>query len=141
MNEERTMSPAVKVQRDQNYSKGMDELSNIPATNLSNQEEQVTTNKELKRKIRKLHQQVRRKQAQLNNMKDLMNELERTLIIKTELADKLDLTIDQLQLWLFHNASNNNKIIGCGRKYTDDIKDELYFYSPKAYTYVRSILP
>ena len=39
---------------------------------------------------------------------------------------------------------NNTTISPCGRRYTDDIKEfslTLYFYSPKAYEYVRSIIP
>ena len=39
---------------------------------------------------------------------------------------------------------NNTTTSPCGRRYTDDIKEfslTLYFYSPKAYEYLRSIIP
>ena len=70
-------------------------------------------------------------------MSDVIDSLEQNLIVKTEIADKLQLSI-------FNNTKNNTTISPCGRRYTDDIKEfslTLYFYSPKAYEYVRSIIP
>jgi hypothetical protein len=66
------------------------------------------------------------------------------LIVKTEIADRLHASFDKLQLSIFHNAKNNTTTSTCGRRYTDDIKEcplTLYFYSPKAYEYARSIIP
>ena len=63
---------------------------------------------------------------------------------QTEIADRLHASFDKLQLSIFNNAKNNTTISPCGRRYTDDIKEfslTLYFYSPKAYEYVRSIIP
>ena len=43
-----------------------------------------------------------------------------------------------------HQCKSNTTTSPCGRRYTDDIKEfslTLYFYSSKAYEYVRSIIP
>lgn len=68
-------------------------------------------------------------------MADIINNLQEELIIKT---------FAKLQLSIFQNVQNNSNSLPCGRRYTDDVKEfslTLYFYSPKAYQYVRSILP
>ena len=77
-------------------------------------------------------------------MADIINNLQDDLVIKSEIADRLHTSFDTLQLSIFHNAKNNTTISPNGRRYTDDIKQfalTLYFYSPKAYQYVRSIIP
>ena len=85
-----------------------------------------------------------RNESKIANMSDLITSLEQNLIVKTEIADILHASFDKLQLSIFNNAKNNTTISPCGRRYTDDIKEfslSLYFYSPKAYEYVRSIIP
>ena len=102
------------------------------------------SNKQLKLKIRNLQQQLRRCKSKIANMSDVIDSLEQNLIVKTEIADRLHASFDKLQLSIFNNAKNNTTISPCGRRYTDDIKEfslTLYFYSPKAYEYVRSIIP
>ena len=77
-------------------------------------------------------------------MSEVIDKLQEDLIIKTEIADNLHSSFDKLQLSLFHNIKNNNNTSPNGRRYTNDIKESaltLYFNSPKAYQYVRSILP
>ena len=57
------------------------------------------------------------------------------------MADKLHASFDKIQLSIFQNVQKIHRVC---RRYTDDIKEfalTLYFYSPKAYQYVRSILP
>ncbi|CAB3990328.1 THAP domain-containing 9 [Paramuricea clavata] len=77
-------------------------------------------------------------------MSDIIKNLQNYLIIKTEIADRLHKSFDKLQLSIFHNAKNNTLTSPCGRRYTDDIKEfslTLYYYSPKAYEHVRSVIP
>ena len=77
-------------------------------------------------------------------MSDVIDSLGQNLIVKTEIANRLHASFDKLQLSIFNNTKNNTTISPCGRPYTDDIKEfslTLYFYSPKAYEYVRSIIP
>ena len=74
----------------------------------------------------------------------MINNLQENLEIKTEIADRLHKSFDKLQLSIFYNSKNNTMTPPCGRRYTDDIKEfslTLYYYSPKAYEYVRSIIP
>lgn len=100
--------------------------------------------RQLKSKIRNLQQQLRRCKSKIANMSDLINSLEQNLIVKTEITDRLHASFDKLQLSIFNNTKNNTTISPCGRRYADDFKEftlTLYFYSPKAYEYVRSIIP
>ena len=102
------------------------------------------SNKQLKSKTRNLQQQLRRCKSKIANMPDVIDSLEQNLIVKTEIADRLHASFDKLQLSIFHNTNNNTTISPCGRRYTGDIKEfslTLYLYSPRAYEYVRSIIP
>ena len=102
------------------------------------------SNKQLKANVRNLQQQLRRCKTKLSNMSDIINNLQDNLVIKTEIADRLHKSFDKLQLSIFHNAKNNTMTSPSGKRYTDDIKEfslTLYYYSPKAYEYVRSIIP
>ena len=103
-----------------------------------------TSNKQLKAKVRNLQQQLQRCKTKISNMSDIINNLQDDLVIKTEVADRLHKSFDKLQLSIFYNSKNNTMTPPCGRRYTDDIKEfslTLHYYSPKAYEYVRSILP
>jgi hypothetical protein len=83
-------------------------------------------------------------QKKMTKMADIINDLQENLIIKGETADELHTTFDKLQLSIFYNTKNNNSTSPCGRRYTDDVKEfalTFNYYSPKAYQYVRSIIP
>ncbi len=87
---------------------------------------------------------MRRCKKKIGNMAELIDKLQEELIIKSDIADKLHASFDKIQLSIFQNVQKNSQSLPCGRRYTDDIKEfalTLYFYSPKAYQYVRSILP
>ncbi len=119
-------SPAAKVLRTHNATKSH------------------LTNKALKKKVKNLQQQLRRSKKKIGNMADIINNLQDDLVIKSKIADRLHTSFNTLQLSIFHNAKNNTTISPTGRRYTDDIKEfalTLYLYSPKAYQYVRSIIP
>ncbi|CAB4022717.1 DNA transposase THAP9-like [Paramuricea clavata] len=107
------------------------------------QDEEISK-KQLKHKIKNLQQQLRRCKKKIGNMAELIDKLQEELIIKSDVADKLHASFDKIQLSIFQNVQKNSQSLPCGRRYTDDIKEfalTLYFYSPKAYQYVRSILP
>ena len=76
-------------------------------------------------------------------MKGLINKLKKQLLVKTEKAALLNNHFGNLQLSLFENSMKNGKCTPKKRRYTQDITEvalTLYFYSPQAYNYVRSIL-
>jgi hypothetical protein len=98
----------------------------------------------LRQKIKGLQQQLRRSKKKLQSMKDLILHLQEKLVISTEQAGILHAAFDNLQLSLFQNAKDNLSSTPTGRRYSDEVKEfalTLYFYSPKAYRYVRSIIP
>jgi hypothetical protein len=77
-------------------------------------------------------------------MKDLILHLQEKLVISTEQAGILHAAFDNLQLSIFQNAKDNLSSTPTGRRYSDEVKESaltLYFYSPKAYRYVRCIIP
>jgi hypothetical protein len=97
-----------------------------------------------KRKLRALQQKLRRRESKAKNMKQLINTLQKKLFIKEEEAELLHNNFDGLRLSLFNNAMKNNKAPLCGRRYSDEIKEfavTIQYYSPKAYNFLRTIIP
>jgi hypothetical protein len=80
----------------------------------------------------------------MKSMNQIINQLEKkTLILKQE-ADLMHNNFDGMKLALFQNVMKNSKRAAKGRRYSDEVKEfavTLQFYSAKAYTYVRKILP
>ena len=71
-------------------------------------------------------------------MSDIIHELEQKEIIKDDDAEVMHSKFDGVQLSIFRDTKNS------GRRYSDPVKEfatTLHYYSPKAYQYVRSILP
>ena len=137
--DEENLSPSPKFLRDHNYAKSTNKMHSP----LQKQDQSIT-NKKPKSKIRNLQQQIRRSKTKMTKMADIINDLQENLIIKGETADELHTTFDKLQLSIFYNTKNNNSTSPCGRRYTNDVKEfalTLNYYSPKAYQYVRSIIP
>ena len=98
----------------------------------------------LKRKIRCLQQQLRRKKAKQQTMADLIQELQQKLILRPEDAEYMHAKFDDIQLSIFRDTKNNVSCDPRGRRYSDNVKEfatTLNYYSPKAYEYVRSVLP
>ena len=75
-------------------------------------------------------------------MNQIINQLEK-LILKQE-ADLMHNNFDGINLVLFQNVMKNSKRTAQGRRYSDEVKEfavTLQYYSAKAYTYVRKLLP
>ena len=98
----------------------------------------------LKRKIKSLQQELRRTKAKQETMSDIINELQQKSILTTDDAENLHAEFDEIQLSIFRDTKNNVSCLPNGRRYSDIVKEcavTLHFYSPKAYEYVRTILP
>ena len=98
----------------------------------------------LKRKIKSLQQQLRRTKAKQQTMADIIHELQQKLILTSDDAENMHAKFDGIQLSIFRDTKNNVSCAPNGRRYTDTVKEfetTLNYYSPKAYQYVRSILP
>ena len=77
-------------------------------------------------------------------MANLISHLQEKLVISSEQAGILHAAFDNLQFFLFQNTKNNVTSAPSARRYHDQVKEfalTLYFYSAKAYKYVRSIIP
>ena len=142
------MSPAAKVFLDHNYARQMTEnLAEGQDLNDNEQEEaeeKPDLSQKLRQKIKNLQQKLRRSKNKLDNMGNLISHLQEKLVISSEQAGILHASFDNLQLSLFKNTKKNAKRKPSGRRYDDQVKEfalTLYFYSPKAYKYVRSIIP
>ena len=76
-------------------------------------------------------------------MDEVIEILKEKLIISSREAESLQSTFKDTHLEFMYNFQNNLKSNPSGRRYSDEIKEfalTLYFYSPKAYKYVRSII-
>jgi hypothetical protein len=82
-------------------------------------------------------------------MADIIHELQQKLLLTADNAENMHAKFDGIQLSIFRDTKNN---VSCapppplpnGRRYTCTVKEfatTLNYYSPKAYPYVRSILP
>jgi hypothetical protein len=77
-------------------------------------------------------------------MSDIIHELQQKQIVSPEDAEMMNAKFDEIQLSIFRDTKNNVSCAPCGRRYSDVVKEfasTLNYYSPKAYQYVRSILP
>ena len=95
-----------------------------------------------KRKIKSLRKKSRRRDSKIHDAKELINKLKRQLLVKTEQAVLFHNHSRNLQLSLLVNSMKKWKCTPKKRRYTQELKEfalTLYFYSPRAYNYFRSI--
>ena len=129
------MTTADKVSHDRQYCKHVEPEG--MGTERSDLEDK------LKRKIKSLQQQLRRTKAKQETMNDII-KLQQKSILTTDDAQNLNAEFDEIQLSIFKDAKNNVSCLPNGRRYSDIVKEfavTLHFYSPKAFEYVRIILP
>lgn len=135
------LSTSAKVLHDHSYcSKSKSAFENAENEDTDRPALQET----LKRKIRSLQQQVRRTKARQQTMADVIHELQQKQIIEPDDAEVMHSKFNGIQLSIFRDTKNNVSCAPCGRRYSDPVKEfatTLHYYSPKAYQYVRSILP
>ena len=77
-------------------------------------------------------------------MGEVVKILKDKLVMNSKEAESLLSTFNDTQLGCLYNFRDNVKCPHSGRRFSDEIKEfalTLYFYSPKAYKYVRSIVP
>ena len=96
------------------------------------------------KKIKSLHQKLRRKNTSISNMKQLIHTLKRKSLISPTEEEQLHREFDGMKKSIFKNLLKNSNISSRSRRYENSIKEfalTLSYYSPKAYKYVRSIIP
>ena len=135
-----SMSSKEKVSHDHTYCQSSTTIDE----NIHQNAERPDLKIKLKRKIKSLQQQLRRTKAKQQTMSDIINELQQKLVMSSEDAEMMHCQFDAIQLSIFRDTKNNVARAPCGRRYSDIVKEfavTLHYYSPKAYEYVRSILP
>ena len=96
------------------------------------------------KKIKLLQQKLRRKNSTISNMKQLIHRLKKRSLINQTEEELLHREFDGMKRSIFKNLLQNSNISPQSRRYTNSIKEfalTLSYYSPKAYAYVRSIMP
>lgn len=134
-----TVSPLDIVNHDHNYCKRANTIEDFK----EEQDRKPLENK-LKRKIKSLQQQLRRTKAKKQTMGDIIQDLKQKLLLSQEDAELLSAKFDGVQLAIFRDTKNNASCDPRGRRYVDVVKEfatTLNYYSPKAYEYVRSVIP
>ena len=140
------LAPATKIFLEHNYARKQPEDQS--QEELTDQEEEPEEEPDLKQrlrqKIKNLQQKLRRSKKKLENMASLISHLQEKFVISSEQAGILHAAFDNLQFSLFKNTKNNVTSAPSARRYDDQVKEfalTLYYYSAKAYKYVRSIIP
>ncbi len=108
------------------------------------EEERNELEKKLRQKIRNLQQKLRRSKQKVESMSEVIKVLQDKLVINSSEAEALHSEFDNIHLQFLHNFKDNHKASPSGRRYSDEIKEfaiTLHYYSPKAYEYIRSIVP
>ncbi|CAB4002853.1 THAP domain-containing 9, partial, partial [Paramuricea clavata] len=91
-----------------------------------------------------LQQKLRRTKKKMNTMHEVIQFLEEKLVLNSKESEALLSTLNNTQLKFLYNFQDNIKSAPTARRYSDEIKEfalTLYFYSPRAYKYVRSLVP
>ncbi len=89
-----------------------------------------------------LHTKLQQKIRTLQH--EVIQFLEEKLVLNPEESEALQSILNNTQLKFLYNFKYNIKSTPSARRYSDEIKEialTLYFYSPRAYKYVRSLIP
>ena len=121
------------------------ELENLsPPEKKTKTAEEERNETKLRQIIRNLQQKLRRSKQKVESMSEVIKVLQDKLVINSSEAEALHSKFDNIHLQFLHNFKDNHKASPSGRRYSDEIKEfaiTLHYYSPKAYEYIRSIVP
>ena len=98
---------------------------------------------EQRRKIKVLQQKVRRRDAKIQNLQDLITDLKEKGLLRPNVSDLLSESFSGLSCELIKNHFSNQDKKNQGHRYDDEVKKfalTVHFYSPRAYEYLRPIL-
>lgn len=96
---------------------------------------------ELQYKVKILQDRLRYKEKRMKSVQDLVIHLKEAGKCSDTLEDTFLKTFSEFDLELFKNQAYNNKVAKSRKKYTSEMKkfaSTLYFYSPRAYEFVRA---
>jgi hypothetical protein len=101
------------------------------------------THLRMKKRLKKLKQTVKRRNVKINNMHDLVKQLQSYNNSSNNITEVLRNNFEGFPLELFQNEATNSQITSNRQRYSQQMKEfplTLYFYSPKAFNFVRSKL-
>ena len=96
----------------------------------------------LRKKVKRLQQKVRRRDKKITSLQGLVNTLQDKHLIKSSAANLLKDQFSGLTLEMFQNELKNCKREKKGYRYHKEVKKfalTVHFYSPRAYSYLRTI--
>lgn len=97
----------------------------------------------MRRKIKNLENRLRNREAKIRHMTNLIQMLQKKDKCTEKLEEVLLNKFSGLNLELIRNELKNSTYSKTRKRYSEKIKElasTLYFYSPKAYNYLRTIL-
>ena len=100
--------------------------------------------KTLRQKIHNLQQKLRHSKQKVKSISEVIRVLREKHVINSSVAEALHSEFDNIQLQFLYNFKNNLNASPSARRYSDELKEfsiTLHYYSPKAYEYIRSIVP
>ena len=103
----------------------------------------MNENVELRKKVKRLHNKTYKQQSSLNALKDLLSKLQSKNLLGEDQVAVMEKCFDGQALDLFQSEAANHRREPCGRRYSQSVKQfaaTLFYYSPQAYRYCRSIL-
>ena len=110
----------------------------------SKDEERDELEKKLRDKIKSLQQQLCRSKQKVQSMSEVIETSTEKLNLNVVDTELLQSTVNNLGMKLLLNIKENLNTMPSARRYSDEIKKfalTVYFYSPRAYRYIRSIIP
>ena len=122
----------------------VDNTMSPPAKAASKDDERDALEKKLRDKIKSLQQQLRRSKQKIQSMSEVIESLTEKLNLNESDSVLLQSTVDNMGMKLLLNMKENLNTIPSAQRYSDEIKEfalTVYFYSPRAYRYIRSIIP
>lgn len=96
----------------------------------------------LRKKIKTLQKQAQRQRVKIDKLNDLVSELKAQHLLEQEPADVIANCFDSTVLDIVRNELQNQSRRKGGQRYSDSVKEfalTLFYYSPQAYEYCRSI--
>ena len=100
-------------------------------------------NKVLVKKVKRLHDKVRRQKKSIVTLQSLVSELKKQNLLQSEPATVIEQCFDDKVIDIITNELKNSGRASKGRRYSQSVKQfavTLHYYSPQAYDYCHKIL-
>ncbi|KYN22595.1 hypothetical protein ALC57_05003, partial [Trachymyrmex cornetzi] len=96
----------------------------------------------MQKMIKVLQQKVRRQRKKIQNLTDLLKKLTDKKLLESNALELINHQFGGITVALFESEWKNHNHANTGVRYSKELKNfalTLYYYSPKAYNYCRSL--